>query len=56
MYESIYLLLQNAIYSSATLTGWQELFLTVISSCAVLFAVAVPFMVVYKVIKVIVGR
>ena len=56
MYESIYSLLQNALYTSVTLTGWQELFLTVVSSTAILFAVAVPFMIVWKVIKIIVGR
>ena len=56
MYYSIYELLQNAIYNSVTLTGWQELFLTCISSCIVLFVVAIPFLVLWKVIKIMVGR
>lgn len=56
MYNSIFQLLQTAIYEGATLTGWQELFLTTMSSIAVLFAVAVPFIVVWKVIKLICGR
>lgn len=56
MYYDIFTILQNAIYGAATLTGWQELFLTTVSSACVLFAVAVPFMVVWKIIKLICGR
>ncbi|MBQ3235770.1 MAG: hypothetical protein IJA97_06395 [Clostridia bacterium] len=56
MYQSIYNILQTAIYESAVLTGWQELFLTIVSSACVLFAIAVPFMVVWKVIQLICGR
>lgn len=56
MYYSIFELLQNAIYGATVLTGWQELFLTCVSSCCVLFAVAVPFLVIWKIIKIMVGR
>lgn len=56
MYYSIFEILQNALYGSIALTGWQELFLTCISSCCVLFAICVPFLVVWKIIKTIVGR
>lgn len=56
MYQSIFNLLQTAIYEGATLSGWQELFLTTVSSACVLFAICVPFMVVWKVIQLICGR
>lgn len=56
MYYSIYELLQTAIYGAVTLSGWQELFLTTVASACVLFAVCVPFIVVWKVIKLICGR
>lgn len=56
MYYSIFEILQNAIYGAVALTGWQELFLTTVSSSCVLFVVAVPFLVVWEVIKIIWGR
>lgn len=56
MYQSIYNLIVSAIYDSAVLTGWQEMFVTLVASACVLFALAVPFIVVWKVIQLICGR
>lgn len=51
MYQTIYDLVVQVLYNTTTITGWQEMFVTIISSCAVLFAFAVPFVIVWKVIK-----
>lgn len=56
IYSALYTLVQNAFYGSAALTGWQELVLTTIATTGCLFAFAVPFMIVLKVIKLICGR
>lgn len=56
IYTALYTLVQNAFYGSSSLTGWQELVLTIIATAGCLFAFAVPFMIVWKVIKMICGR
>lgn len=56
MYQSIYNLILNAIFSGVAITGWIELVVTTLSTMCCLFAFAVPFIVVYKVICLIVGR
>lgn len=56
IYYTLYNLIATTFYGSVTLTGWQEMTLTLISTIACLFAIAVPFIVVYKVICIIVGR
>lgn len=56
MYQSIYNLIINAIFEGVVITGWIELVVTTLSTIACLFAFAVPFIVVWKVIKLIVGR
>lgn len=53
MYYEIYTLIQNAVYGSIALTGWQELFLTIVASSCVLFAIAIPFVLVWSIIKMI---
>ena len=56
IYLALYELIQNVFYGSATLTGWQEMVLTVLATIGCLFVFAVPFIVVWKVICIIVGR
>ena len=56
IYLALYQLMQNAFYGATALTGWQELTLTVLATIGCLFVFAVPFIVVYKVIKFICGR
>lgn len=57
IYLALYELIQNAFYGAAsTLTGWQEMVLTVLATIGCLFVFAVPFIIVWKVICIIVGR
>ena len=56
MYQSIYDLILKAFFSGATVSGWIELVVTVLSTAAIVFAFSVPFIVVIKVIKLICGR
>lgn len=56
MYQAIYDLILNAIFNGSTVTGWIELVVTVLATSSVVFAFAVPFIIVIKVIKLICGR
>lgn len=55
IYTALYTLVQNAFYGSSALTGWQEMVLTIIATTGCLFVFVVPFMIVWKVVKVICG-
>ena len=56
IYNALYEMIANAIYGGlSSLTGWQELTLTFIATCACLFVLVVPFLIVWKVIKTICG-
>lgn len=56
IYIALYELIQNVFYGATTLTGWQEMVLTVLATIGCLFVFAIPFIVVWKVICIIVGR
>lgn len=56
IYMALYTLVQSAFYGSSSLTGWQEMVLTIIATAGCLFVFSVPFMIVWKVIKIICGR
>lgn len=56
MYQGIYDLIISTIFDGVVITGWIELVVTTISTIACLFALAVPFIVVFKVICLIIGR
>lgn len=56
MYQTIYDLLISTIFDGVAITGWIELVVTLISTCCCLFAVAVPFIVLFKIICIITGR
>ena len=56
IYTALYTLVQNAFYGSAVLTGWQEMVLTIIATIGCLFVFVVPFIIVWELIKLIVGR
>lgn len=52
MYDTLYALLHEHIYGlDSVLTGDQTLTLTIISTIGALFIVALPFLVVWRVIK-----
>lgn len=54
MYNDIYNLIANTIFESSSLTGYQDLVCTFTSTIAVLFVLSIPFIVVYRVIKMLV--
>lgn len=56
MYQEIYNLIVSAFYADAQLTGWMELCATMLSTFVVVLAFAVPFILVFKIIKLIMGR
>lgn len=56
MYQTIYDLIMSAFFQGVTVSGWIELVCTILSTAAIVFAFAVPFIVVFKVIKLICGR
>lgn len=56
MYYQLYSLLSQYIYGiDAVLTEFQELTLTILATCGSLFVVAIPFVLVWRVIKLIAG-
>lgn len=56
MYQEIYDLIVNAFYGGLQLTGWMELCATMLSTFVVVFTFALPFILVFKIIKLIMGR
>lgn len=56
MYQTIYDLIMSAFFQGVTVTGWIELVCTVLATAAIVFCFCVPFIVVFKVIKLICGR
>ena len=56
MYQSVYNLIINAIFDGVVITGWIELVVTALSTICVLFVFLIPFIIVWKVICLIVGR
>lgn len=55
IYEAIYNILQSGIYGDMVMTSDMSLTLTMLSTLASVFVVTLPFIVVWKVIKFIVG-
>lgn len=55
MYQNIYSIVQQYVFEGAVLTPNMDLIATLISSIAVIFMVALPFTIVWRVIKMIVG-
>lgn len=56
IYQSLFDLIQTYIYGGVALTADMNLVCTLISSIGCIFLVALPFVIVYKVISFIVGR
>ena len=56
IYQSIFDVIHTYIYGGVTLTADMNLVCTLISTLACLFAVSLPFVLVWKVISFIVGR
>ena len=54
IYNSLYTLLASVLFGG-TVVGFQELFLVVICGSACLLAVALPFLLVWKVCRMIMG-
>ena len=55
MYNDLFVLLQQYIYGTSVLTEWQDLTLTIMSTCGCLFVVAIPFLIVWRVIRILCG-
>ena len=55
MYKSIYDLIANAIFETTSLTGYNDLVTTLLATFAIVFLFSLPFLVVFKVIKIIIG-
>ena len=55
MYESLYNLLQESIYGTLPLTPDMTLTLTLVSTIGCLLLVAIPFFVVYRILRFICG-
>lgn len=52
IYEQIYNLIQNYIYGNIVVVGsYQELVLVLLSTIACIFLMALPFIVVYRIIR-----
>lgn len=56
MYQGVYNLLIETIFEGVVITGWIELVVTTISTISCLFVFCIPFIVVYKLICLILGR
>lgn len=50
MYDSIFDLIQTYIYGGQSLTPDMNLVCTLISTCACIFCIAIPFFVVYRIL------
>lgn len=55
MYQSIYNLIHELIYGGVTMTADMTLTTTLLSTFAVVSLVAIPFVIVYKVLRLIIG-
>lgn len=56
IYQSIFDIIHTYIYGGVTMTADMTLTTTLLSTGASIFVVALPFTVVWKIIKMIVGR
>lgn len=56
MYQDLYDLIASAVFETSSLTGYQDLVITLVSTFAVLFLISIPFIIVFKVINIILGR
>lgn len=55
VYQTIYDLIMNGLFVGATATEWVSLVCTILSTCATVFVFAIPFIIVWKIIKLICG-
>ena len=55
MYQSIYTLIHELIYGGVVMTADMTLVCTLLSTFSVVALVAIPFVVVYKVLKAVIG-
>lgn len=55
IYQTIYDLLMTSLFSGATAIEWVSLVCTILSTCATIFVFAIPFIIVWKLIKMICG-
>lgn len=55
IYQSLFDLIHTYVYGGVTLTADMNLVATLISTAGCIFLVALPFMIVWKVIKMIMG-
>ena len=55
MYQGLYDLLANAIFETTSLTGYEDLVITLISTFGIVFLISIPFLIVYRTIILILG-
>lgn len=55
IYQTIYDLIMNAFFTGATAVEWVSLVCTILSTCATVFVFAIPFIVLWKIIRLFVG-
>lgn len=56
IYFTLFDMISDVVYGEdAELDGWQTMFVTIVASCAVLFAFAIPFLIVWLILRFIVG-
>lgn len=55
MFQPLYELIANGIFESTSLSGYQDMVVTLLATIGSVFIVSIPFIVVWKVIKLIVG-
>lgn len=55
IYDSIYALIEQYIYGAVTVGSYQELCCIALASIACVFLMAIPFIVCYKFIRMVVG-
>ena len=55
IYQTCYDLIAQYVYGSVTVGSYQELVCILVSTCACLFVVALPFVLVWRVIRMLAG-
>lgn len=56
IFDSIYSLIETYIFGSVVAGSYYELVCILVSTCACLFVMSIPFIIVWRVIKVLLGR
>lgn len=55
VYQTIYDLIMSALFAGATATEWVALVVTILATTVTVFVFAIPFIVVWKIIRLFIG-